>query len=387
MKKFIAAALSASMIAGMLSGAVSAQETGADVFSSVGTFSGSETAIQFRVTDPYGGEISASLTIQKSESGDVSVSGSAVLPADEEEGTEEQTVSLDDLVRVVAGDMYLNVDAVMDLYQEMTGDASLISLAAMVGITEPWIVIPKLDIPEDAAAQVPAVSEEMAAALQACFEPFEITETQTGAVMSFDRDSMIAFAENVDVFASDYEDELMQMMTGSSVEIDYKTVFADYIQAAAEGINAVSSDVTVEDGVAMINSMIDSLLAEAEEELEPAEETPGEGEAQDESEQEENGQTKFSDQVRELFDESVSVNGTLTVDSQENSQSVILSMDVADEDGSGNISLSIVSDNENGYAEITVPDSSVALRDIVKNVVIIYYGMMSAEEETAAAAE
>ena len=78
------------------------------------------------------------------------------------------------------------------------------------------------------------------------------------------------------------------------------TVFDDYLQAAAEGVNMASPDVSVEDAKGMIVDMMNSLV---EEMVSSFDVTPL---------QTEDG-SKLSDQIQQMLDEGATINGTATV--------------------------------------------------------------------------
>ena len=78
------------------------------------------------------------------------------------------------------------------------------------------------------------------------------------------------------------------------------TVFDDYLQAAAEGINMASPDVSVEDAKEMIVDMMNSMV---EEMVSSFDVTPL---------QTEDG-SKLSDQIQQMLDEGATINGTATV--------------------------------------------------------------------------
>ena len=78
------------------------------------------------------------------------------------------------------------------------------------------------------------------------------------------------------------------------------TVFDDYLQAAAEGVNMASPDVSVEDAKGMIVDMMNSLV---EEMVSSFDVTPL---------QTEDG-SKLSDQLQQMLDEGATINGTATV--------------------------------------------------------------------------
>lgn len=368
MRKFLAAALCATMVTGAFSSAALAEDTKMPSID----FDGADTTFQISVSAD-GESFEASLQIQESEAGDATVSGSVTLPP-MEEGAEAQTIELGDVLRVVSGDIYFNVDGVLGAYQDMTGDASLTSLTAMVGIDQPWLVIPKLDLPV-VETEEPEVDEEMVNALLACMDQFEVEETESGFVMSFDKDSMIAYIQGLEAFESEWGDSVAQMFTGadSMTELDYKTIFADYIQAAAEGLNAADSTIGVEDAVSLINTTIDSLIAEVQTEMESMTQETGE----------EDSEQSLADQFAAAFGEDDTVNGTITVEATEAQVSLVMNMDMTVQGETAQVSMALISTNENGFAEVTAPEAATPLRDVVKNGVMIYYSMMMQEAEAA----
>lgn len=255
MRRWMAAALSATMVMGTFSVSAMAEETISNELEFILTSEGeSLTAV---ITEEYGAD------------GTASFSGSVTLPA--AMMGEEMTFALEDLVRVSDGDVYLNADAAIDLYYNLTGDTSMTMLATMVGINQPWVKIPALDcssleVTENTESF--AVSEELVAELYNCIAPFELTETENGIEIAFDgADIGVAYEGLVNILKN-YTDELTFTNNTGSVSFDYKAVFGDYILAAAEGMNTVNPGMSVEDGVAMICEMIDTLIAESAAETE-----------------------------------------------------------------------------------------------------------------------
>ncbi|MBQ8640160.1 MAG: hypothetical protein IJ468_13420 [Lachnospiraceae bacterium] len=363
MKKFVAASLSAALLAGTVSTVVMAEEA---------AVASSSDVITIAITAD-GETMEAGLVALNSESGDTSLSAYATLPPSMLGTEEPMTLELADLVKVVAGDCYLNIDAVLGLYQNMTGDASLVSLTTMVGIDQPFVVIPKLEI-EAAAAEEPVVSEELAAALMECVSGFEMTETETGAVVSFNDDSLLAAVTAFEAVYETYGEELSGLMaTDSESTIDVKTVFADYILAAAEGMAEVDTTSTVDANVEMINMMVDMVMEEAMASADLSVDTEVEGVES----------ASMTETVAAAL-ETIDVEGTITVDQTETEMVVVADVNVTEAEQTVNVMVSFVSTMDGEFSEITAPEAT-PLRDIVKNGVIIYYSMMMAEMETAAA--
>lgn len=244
MKKCIAAVLSTAMVMGTFPMAAMAEETISD-------------ELKFVLT-AEGESMTAVLTAEHGEDGVTGFSGSVTFPA--AMMGEEMTFALEDLVRTADGDLYLNVKSALDLYYELTGDTSMTMLATMVGIDQPWVKIPALDLSGlsmmESTESVEA-DAEMLADLYSCLAPFEMTETENGVEIAFDGSDIGICME---MLMNVYKDCLEGMPGGSSISFDYKTVFGDYILAAAEGINAVTPEVSVEDGAALICDTIDSLV-------------------------------------------------------------------------------------------------------------------------------
>jgi len=251
MKRWMAAALSTAMVMGAFPIASMAEETISDELEFVLTAEGeSLTAV---ITEEYGAD------------GTASFSGSITFPA--AMMGEEMTFALEDLVRVSGGDVYLNADAAIDLYYNLTGDTSMTMLATMVGIDQPWIKIPALDwssLEVTESTESSAVSEALMAELYNCIAPFEMTETENGIEIVFDGADIGVSYESLVNILKNYTDELAGLTSNTgSVSFDYKAVFGDYILAAAEGINTVDPGMSVEDGVDMICEMIDAVIAES----------------------------------------------------------------------------------------------------------------------------
>lgn len=364
MRKFVATAVSAAMLAGSVSTVVLAEE--ASMASSSDVFAITVTA--------EGESLEAGFVTSHSEDGNTALSAYAVLPASML-GTEEPlTLTLEDLAVVADGDLYLNVDAVLGLYQEMTGDASLVALTTMVGITEPWIAIPKLEIGETATEEL-TLSEDLAAALAGCAAGVEIVETETGVSIAFNDDTVIGAVTGFEMVAENFEEELNALMTsGSEVDIDVKTVFADYILAVAEGMAAVDTTTTVDAYVEYLNMMIDMVMEEAASSAEFSLNT----------ETTENGETVSLAETVEAALETVDVDGVISIEQTETELAVVVDVDVTEvESGETvNVLVSLTSTMDGEFYEITAPESATLLRDVVKNGVTIYMSMMAAQEET-----
>ncbi len=290
MKKGFAVAMSAVLAAG----------------SSVSVFAESETAFtpstyvgEFSVT-AEGESMLFSIKAEQFAEDGVSLSASVTLPASVTGEAEDTVYGLNDVLRIVSGDIYINVAEVCDVYEELSG-SPISSILSVVGIDKDWIEIPAVDIQ---AAEEEAESEfdvdSLTNDLTSLIEKFNVETTDDGSTtITFDGSAIVAVAQTAENLWDTVSEELLSSVSATDTS-QITSVFSDYILAAAEGINEVSPDVSVEDAQAQINSLIDSAVQEM---ISSIEVTPL---------QLEDGQ-KLSEALQQMLDEGTTVDGTVYI--------------------------------------------------------------------------
>ncbi len=290
MKKGFAVAMSAVLAAGSTMPAFAESET---------AFTPSTYVGEFSVTTEGESMLFSIKAEQFAEDG-VSLSASVTLPASVTGEAEDTVYGLDDVLRVVSGDLYINVAEVCSVYEELSG-SSISSLLSLVGIDQDWVEIPAVDIQ---AAESDVESEFNADSLTndltALMENFNVETAEDGSTtVTFDGPAVVAAVQAVENM---YDTVMAELVSGFSTAdtTQVTNVFSDYILAAAEGINAVTPDVSIEDAQAQIMSMVDAAVQEI---MSSVEVTPL---------QTEDGQ-KLSEMLQQSLDEGATINGTVYV--------------------------------------------------------------------------
>lgn len=242
MKRKFAVIMSAALAAGSTMPVMAESETAFTPSTYVGEFS----------LTADGESMLFSVTAEQFAEDGVSVSANVTLPASVT-GEEADTVyGLNDVLRIVSGDLYINVAEIESTYGELLG-SDISSMLPMFGIDQDWVEIP------------------------AIVNTVKAVENVVDNAMSV----------------------LLSQVQGTDAS-QLVTVFDDYLQAAAEGVNMASPDVSVEDAKGMIVDMMNSLV---EEMVSSFDVTPL---------QTEDG-SKLSDQIQQMLDEGATINGTATV--------------------------------------------------------------------------
>lgn len=290
MKKGFAVAMSAVLAAGSTVPAFAESET---------AFTPSTYVGEFSVT-AEGESMLFSIKAEQFAEDGVSLSASVTLPASVTGETEDTVYGLDDVLRVVSGDIYINVAEVCSVYEELSG-SSISSLLSLVGIDQDWVEIPAVDIQAaetevDSEFNVDSLTDD----LTALMENFNIETAEDGSTtVTFDGPAVVAAVQTVENMYDTVMAELVSnFSTADTAQVT--DVFSDYILAAAEGINAVTPDVSVEDAQAQIMSMVDAAVQEI---MSSVEVTPL---------QTEDGQ-KLSEMLQQKLDEGATINGTVYV--------------------------------------------------------------------------
>ena len=282
MKRKFAVIMSAALAAGSTMPVMAESETAFTPSTYVGEFS----------LTADGESMLFSITAEQFAEDGVSVSANVTLPPSVT-GEEADTVyGLNDVLRVVSGDLYINVAEIASTYGELLG-SDISSMLPMFGIDQDWVEIPAIDFAAvETEAETDFDVDSMMNDFTALAENFDIQTAEDGSTtITFDGPAIVNTVKAVE----NVVDNAMSVLLSQVV-----TVFDDYLQAAAEGVNMASPDVSVEDAKGMIVDMMNSLV---EEMVSSFDVTPL---------QTEDG-SKLSDQIQQMLDEGATINGTATV--------------------------------------------------------------------------
>lgn len=290
MKRKFAVIMSAALAAGSTMPVMAESETTSIPSTYVGEFS---------LTAEGESMIFSVIAEQFAEDG-VSVSANVTLPASVT-GEETDTVyGLNDVLRIVSGDLYINVAEIASTYGELSG-SDISSMLSMFGIDQDWVEIPAMDFAAvETEAETDFDVDSMMNEFTALAENFDIQTAEDGSTtITFDGPAIVNTVKAVENVVDNAMAVLLSQIQGTDAS-QLVTVLDDYLQAAAEGINMAEPDVSVEDAKGMIVDMMNSLV---EEMVSSFDVTPL---------QTEDG-SKLSDQLQQMLDEGATVNGTATI--------------------------------------------------------------------------
>ena len=290
MKRKFAVIMSAALAAGSTMPVMAESETAFAPSTYVGEFS----------LTADGESMLFSITAEQFAEDGVSVSANVTLPASVT-GEEADTVyGLNDVLRVVSGDLYINVAEIASTYGELLG-SDISSMLPMFGIDQDWVEIPAIDFAAvETEAETDFDVDSMMTDFTALAENFDIQTAEDGSTtITFDGPAIVNTVKAVENVVDNAMSVLLSQVQGTDAS-QLVTVFDDYLQAAAEGVNMASPDVSVEDAKGMIVDMMNSLV---EEMVSSFDVTPL---------QTEDG-SKLSDQLQQMLDEGATVNGTATI--------------------------------------------------------------------------
>lgn len=290
MKRKFAVIMSAALAAGSTMPVMAESET---------TFAPSTYVGEFSLTAEGESMIFSVIAEQFAEDG-VSVSANVTLPTSVT-GEETDTVyGLNDVLRIVSGDLYINVAEIASTYGELSG-SDISSMLPMFGIDQDWVEIPAMDFAAvETEAETDFDVDSMMNELTALAENFDIQTAEDGSTtITFDGPAIVNTVKAVENVVDNAMTVLLSQIQGTDAS-QLVTVLDDYLQAAAEGINMAEPDVSVEDAKGMIVDMMNSLV---EEMVSSFDVTPL---------QTEDG-SKLSDQIQQMLDEGATVNGTATI--------------------------------------------------------------------------
>lgn len=290
MKRKFAVIMSAALAAGSTMPVMAESETAFTPSTYVGEFS----------LTADGESMLFSVTAEQFAEDGVSVSANVTLPASVT-GEEADTVyGLNDVLRVASGDLYINVAEIASTYGELLG-SDISSMLPMFGIDQDWVEIPAIDFAAlETEAETDFDVDSMMNDFTALAENFDIQTAEDGSTtITFDGPAIVNTVKAVENVVDNAMSVLLSQVQGTDAS-QLVTVFDDYLQAAAEGVNMASPDVSVEDAKGMIVDMMNSLV---EEMVSSFDVTPL---------QTEDG-SKLSDQIQQMLDEGATINGTATV--------------------------------------------------------------------------
>ena len=322
-----------------------------------------DDGIMISVTTSDGETGSVTAAIAKSEEGDRKVSVNVTLPASV--AGEETLYTIPDIVRVVDGNTYINMETVTASVQEMSGGMDLSGVLELVGIREPWIVIPALEIPTEEEA--PELSDEFFEELKSCFEPIELVKTDAGYSVSFDKENLTAVWTNLRTLEREQEQAWNAAFGLPFERSNCKTVFADYILAAAEGMNAANPELPVEDGVEMLHGLLDLLIDAADGEMAVI--------------QSEDGETVFG-LVGVTGAENADLTAEVSINRIETGVSVMIQAVLTSAEEQVNLDVIAAFDSAAVQGDVEVPQETVLLRDVVKAGAELVYQTWMMDGET-----
>lgn len=335
MKRKFAVIMSAALAAGSTMPVMAESETAFTPSTYVGEFS----------LTADGESMLFSVTAEQFAEDGVSVSANVTLPASVT-GEEADTVyGLNDVLRVVSGDLYINVAEIASTYGELLG-SDISSMLPMFGIDQDWVEIPAID--------------------------FAAVETE--AETDFDVDSMMndltALAENFDIQTAEdgskLSDQIQQMLDEGATINGTATVNAD--GTMTENVTVVNGESTVVVDMSFDGTAFNYVVTEDGTEIMNANGTIT---AQD---------NDFGMDMTTTADgETVNMNVALTL--LDNGLSIALTTN----DGNEEVSMAGSFTQEDG---VTITDTeaptATLLRDVVKNTVAMFYAAQEpVEEETA----
>ena len=280
MKRKFAVIMSAALAAGSTMPVMAESETAFTPSTYVGEFS----------LTADGESMLFSITAEQFAEDGVSVSANVTLPASVT-GEEADTVyGLNDVLRA----------EIASTYGELLG-SDISSMLPMFGIDQDWVEIPAIDFAAvETEAETDFDVDSMMNDFTALAENFDIQTAEDGSTtITFDGPAIVNTVKAVENVVDNAMSVLLSQVQGTDAS-QLVTVFDDYLQAAAEGVNMASPDVSVEDAKGMIVDMMNSLV---EEMVSSFDVTPL---------QTEDG-SKLSDQIQQMLDEGATINGTATV--------------------------------------------------------------------------
>ena len=338
MKRKFAVIMSAALAAGSTMPVMAESETAFTPSTYVGEFS----------LTADGESMLFSVTAEQFAEDGVSVSANVTLPASVT-GEEADTVyGLNDVLRIVSGDLYINVAEIASTYGELLG-SDISSMLPMFGIDQDWVEIPAIDF---AAVETEAetdfdVDSMMNSLVEEMVSSFDVTPLQTED-------------------GSKLSDQIQQMLDEGATINGTATVNVD--GTMTENVTVVNGESTVVVDMSFDGTAFNYVVTEDGTEIMNANGTIT---AQD---------NDFGMDMTATADgETVNMNVALTL--LDNGLSIALTTN----DGNEEVSMAGSFTQEDG---VTITDTeaptATLLRDVVKNVVAMFYAAQEpVEEETA----
>lgn len=390
MKRKFAVIMSAALAAGSTMPVMAESETAFTPSTYVGEFS----------LTADGESMLFSITAEQFAEDGVSVSANVTLPPSVT-GEEADTVyGLNDVLRVVSGDLYINVAEIASTYGELLG-SDISSMLPMFGIDQDWVEIPAIDFAAvETEAETDFDVDSMMNDFTALAENFDIQTAEDGSTtITFDGPAIVNTVKAVENVVDNAMSVLLSQVQGTDAS-QLVTVFDDYLQAAdgsklSDQIQQMLDEGATINGTATVNA--DGTMTENV--------TVVNGESTVVVDMSFDG-TAFNYVVTEDGTEIMNANGTITaqdndfgMDMTATADGETVNMNVAltlldnglsialtTNDGNEEVSMAGSFTQEDG---VTITDTeaptATLLRDVVKNTVAMFYAAQEPveEEETA----
>ena len=291
MKRKFAVIMSAALAAGSTMPVMAESETAFTPSTYVGEFS----------LTADGESMLFSITAEQFAEDGVSVSANVTLPPSVT-GEEADTVyGLNDVLRIVSGDLYINVAEIASTYGEVLG-SDISSMLPMFGIDQDWVEIPAIDFAAvETEAETDFDVDSMMNDFTALAENFDIQTAEDGSTtITFDGPAIVNTVKAVENVVDNAMSVLLSQVQGTDASQLVTVYLMIIFRQRSSRVNMASPDVSVEDAKGMIVDMMNSLV---EEMVSSFDVTPL---------QTEDG-SKLSDQIQQMLDEGATINGTATV--------------------------------------------------------------------------
>lgn len=389
MKRKFAVIMSAALAAGSTMPVMAESETAFTPSTYVGEFS----------LTADGESMLFSVTAEQFAEDGVSVSANVTLPASVT-GEEADTVyGLNDVLRIVSGDLYINVAEIASTYGELLG-SDISSMLPMFGIDQDWVEIPAIDFAAvETEAETDFDVDSMMNDFTALAENFDIQTAEDGSTtITFDGPAIVNTVKAVENVVDNAMSVLLSQVQGTDasqlvfdvtpLQTEDGSKLSDQIQqmldegATINGTATVNADGTMTENVTVVN-----------------------GESTVVVDMSFDG-TAFNYVVTEDGTEIMNANGTITaqdndfgMDMTATADGETVNMNVAltlldnglsialtTNDGNEEVSMAGSFTQEDG---VTITDTeaptATLLRDVVKNTVAMFYAAQEPveEEETA----
>ena len=218
MKRKFAVIMSAALAAGSTMPVMAESETAFTPSTYVGEFS----------LTADGESMLFSITAEQFAEDGVSVSANVTLPPSVT-GEEADTVyGLNDVLRVVSGDLYINVAEIASTYGELLG-SDISSMLPMFGIDQDWVEIPAIDFAAvETEAETDFDVDSMMNDFTALAENFDIQTAEDGSTtITFDGPAIVNTVKAVENVVDNAMSVLLSQVQGTDAS-QLVTVFDDF---------------------------------------------------------------------------------------------------------------------------------------------------------------